>query len=149
MEQHKRKPMNEFQLHPKLMADTIAVEEWRLSSLRMMNDARYPWFILVPRKTELREIFDLPMAERIVLMEEMSILAKALDETFKPEKINIGAFGNVVPQLHVHVIARFKGDPAWPNPIWGVGQPQHYDPARADEMMRRVRETLKHRLEPK
>jgi diadenosine tetraphosphate (Ap4A) HIT family hydrolase len=111
-----------FTLHPQLAADTIELASWPLSLLLLMNDARFPWLILVPQRPALRELHDLQAAERSVLMEEIARAGRLMQTVFKAEKINTAALGNQVPQLHIHVIARFAGDPAWPNPIWGVGQ---------------------------
>jgi diadenosine tetraphosphate (Ap4A) HIT family hydrolase len=111
-----------FTLHPQLAADTIELASWPLSLLLLMNDARFPWLILVPQRPALRELHDLQAGERSVLMEEIARAGRLMQTVFKAEKINTAALGNQVPQLHIHVIARFAGDAAWPNPIWGVGQ---------------------------
>src|ERR1043165_7552532 len=110
--------MNKFQLDSRLEADTVFVADWPLSRLLLMEDARYPWLILVPRRAELSEIHDLGHAERMVLMEEIAPAAKGLKALTGAAKINVGALGNVVPQLHVHVVARNPGDAAWAGPVW-------------------------------
>ena len=94
-----------------------------------MNDARYPWLILVPQKPGLVEIGDLDRADRIRLADETDLAAGALSRLYRPEKINIGALGNIVRQLHVHIVARFDGDPAWPGPVWGHSAALPYAPA--------------------
>ena len=110
-----------FALHPRLAADAIEVGAWPLCRLLLMNDGRFPWLILVPARPGLREIHDLPPVERAVLMEETARASSFMQRAFMADKMNVAALGNQVPQLHVHVIARFVGDPAWPNPIWGHG----------------------------
>jgi diadenosine tetraphosphate (Ap4A) HIT family hydrolase len=110
-----------FTLHPRLGADSIDLGAWPLCRLRLMDDGRFPWMILVPARAGLREIHDLAQAERALLMEEMARATSLMQEAFAADKMNVAALGNQVPQLHVHVIARFAGDPAWPNPIWVHG----------------------------
>ena len=122
----------EFELDPRLAADTIFVADWSLSRVCLMNDARYPWIILVPRRASLVEIFDLSPDEQAALMVETAHVAKALKALTGAAKMNIGALGNVVPQLHMHIVARKAGDYAWPGPIWGKGETVPYDPAARD-----------------
>ena len=110
-----------FKLHPLLAADAIELASWPLSLVLLMNDGRFPWLILVPQRGGLREIHDLPAAERSVLIEEIARAGRLMQASFRADKINTAALGNQVPQLHVHVIARFTNDPAWPNPIWSHG----------------------------
>ena len=116
-----------FTLHPQLAADTFELATWPLSLLLVMNDARFPWLILVPQLPALRELHDLPPGERGVLIEEIARAGRLMQTAFKADKINTAALGNQVPQLHIHIIARFAADAAWPNPIWGVGQRQPLD----------------------
>ena len=113
-----------FALHPRLAADATEIARWPLSRVLLMNDARFPWLILVPERPSLREIHDLAAADRAILVEEIARASRLLQDCLKADKINVAALGNQVPQLHVHVIARFVGDPAWPNPIWSRGAPQ-------------------------
>jgi len=108
-----------FELHPKLRADTFAVGDFPLGRLLLMNDAQYPWFILVPRRAGAREIYELAEADQAQLLRESSALSRALMRAFRGDKLNVAALGNVVPQLHVHHIVRYQGDPAWPAPVWG------------------------------
>jgi diadenosine tetraphosphate (Ap4A) HIT family hydrolase len=110
-----------FALHPQLAADTIELARWPLSLVLLMDDGRFPWVILVPQRAGLREIHDLPAVERAVLIEEIARAGRLMQSAFRADKINTAALGNQTPQLHVHVIARFTGDPAWPNPIWSLG----------------------------
>lgn len=107
-------------LHPQLRADCIVVGRFNLCHLLLMNDANYPWFILVPDDDNVTEIFQLdPMAQQ-QLIKESSMLARSLSSAFGAHKINIAALGNVVAQLHVHHIVRYRDDPAWPKPVWGA-----------------------------
>jgi len=121
----------DFELHPRLAADTFVLGQWPLCTLLLMNDAQYPWCILVPRRAGLREIHDLPDADQQQLLRESSALGRALMQAFGGLKLNVAALGNVVAQLHVHHIVRFEGDPAWPAPVWGKHPAQPYaDDAR-------------------
>lgn len=109
-----------FELHPRLVADTLPVGDFSLSRLVMHRDANYPWFILVPRREDVTEIYHLSEEDRQQLIRESCLLAEALVDVFSPDKINIATLGNMVPQLHMHHVVRYKTDGAWPNPIWGV-----------------------------
>ncbi|MFU2511460.1 HIT domain-containing protein [Pseudoalteromonas sp. ASV78] len=109
----------EFSLAPELARDCIEVADWPLCKVLLMNDSQYPWFILVPRKAGLKESIDLDDAEQLLLMKESAKLSLLLKEVFNPDKLNVAALGNMVPQLHIHHIARFKTDVAWPAPVWG------------------------------
>jgi diadenosine tetraphosphate (Ap4A) HIT family hydrolase len=110
-----------FALDPRLEADTHAIGDLPLSQLLLMDDARYPWLILVPRIAGARELIDLDEGDQRALLGELSLVGRALETLLRPDKLNIAALGNVVPQLHVHLIARFAGDAAWPQPVWGLG----------------------------
>jgi diadenosine tetraphosphate (Ap4A) HIT family hydrolase len=118
-----------FALHPRLETDTFEVARLTLSRLLLMNDARFPWLVLVPEREGMREIHELPPADRALLVEEVARASEVLIELYAPDKINVGALGNVVPQLHLHVVARFTGDAAWPGPVWGSGSAVLYDEA--------------------
>jgi diadenosine tetraphosphate (Ap4A) HIT family hydrolase len=111
-----------FTLHPQLAADGIEITRWPLSLVLLMDEARFPWLILVPQRSGLRDLHDVAPAERGALMEEIARAGGLMQSVFKADKINTAALGNQVPQLHVHVIARFTSDAAWPNPIWSVGE---------------------------
>jgi diadenosine tetraphosphate (Ap4A) HIT family hydrolase len=119
--------MDSFQLHERLAADTAYVADWALSRVLLMDDARYPWLILVPRRAGLSEIHDLKHAERMVLVEEINRASLGLKAITSAVKINVGALGNLVPQFHVHVVARKLGDAAWPGPVWGNGLAVTYE----------------------
>ena len=109
-----------FALDPRLAGDTHRLARWPLCELLLMDDARYPWLILVPRIEGAHELLDLDQAERAQLWQEIDAASRALCDAFAPDKLNIGALGNVVSQLHVHVIARYRHDDAWPGPVWGA-----------------------------
>lgn len=115
-----------FALHPRLAADTLPAGDLALCTVRLMNDSRFPWLILVPRRPDLAEIYDLTAPERAQLIEEVAAVARALGEATGAHKINVGVLGNLVPQLHLHVVARFEGDAAWPAPVWGAGTAAAY-----------------------
>jgi diadenosine tetraphosphate (Ap4A) HIT family hydrolase len=108
-----------FHLHPQLEKDCITLGRLSLCHLLLMNDKQFPWFILVPEIAGITEIFQLNKAQRGLLIEESSLLAERLNEIYKPDKLNIAAIGNLVPQLHVHHVVRYRTDKAWPAPIWG------------------------------
>lgn len=108
-----------FQLHPQLEKDCIPVGQLALSRLLLMNDRQFPWLILVPEIEGITEIYQLNKAQRGLLIEESSTLAERLTTLYKADKINIAAIGNLVPQLHMHHVARFRSDKAWPAPVWG------------------------------
>ena len=122
-----------FVLHERLAADTVALDDWPLCRVLLMNDQSYPWLILVPRRPDLEEIHDLDAGDRAQLTEEICRASRALQSRFSPDKINVGALGNLVPQLHVHVLARFRSDPAWPGPVWGKQPPVPYESGALQE----------------
>ena len=120
---------SEFDLDGRLEADSIFIADGPLSQFRLMNDARYPWLVLVPKVVNANEWVDLPQQNQQILLSEINTAAKLLREQFDCEKINIGALGNIVRQLHVHVIARTSNDEAWPGPVWGQGKAKTYSAA--------------------
>lgn len=103
-----------------------------------MNDQRFPWLILVPQQPNLIEIIDLDEASQLQLMEEISLISREMKQIFSPDKLNIAALGNMVSQLHIHIIARYKNDEAWPNPIWGQGQANPYKKEEKIKMIERL-----------
>lgn len=107
------------ELHPQLQKDCICIGRFELCRLLLMQDANYPWFILVPDREGISEIYQLSQNDQAQLLHESSYLAEVIANAFEADKINIAALGNVVPQLHVHHIVRYRGDPAWPAPVWG------------------------------
>lgn len=128
-----------FALHPQLSADTFQIGDWPLCRLLRMNDRTYPWLILVPKVADIREIIDLAEEDQQRLMTEIARAGRALRDLSAADKLNVAALGNAVPQLHVHIIARFKADPAWPRPIWGVNAPVPFGTAEAEAEMARLR----------
>ncbi|WP_166420487.1 HIT domain-containing protein [Pseudoalteromonas sp. Z1A8] len=108
-----------FELAPELKRDCIELADWPLCKVLLLNDSQYPWFVLVPRQANLREIIDLSEDDQVVYLKESAKLSKLLMDVFSPDKLNVAALGNMVPQLHIHHIARFTSDAAWPAPIWG------------------------------
>ena len=137
--------MTDFALHPRLTADTLAVSDLPLSSALLMRDARFPWLILVPRRPDLREFTDLDAGERCILTEEIAAASRALQRDSGAEKMNVGALGNVVAQFHVHVVARFAGDAAWPGPVWGSGAAVPYAEGAAEALAGRLAAALRFR----
>jgi diadenosine tetraphosphate (Ap4A) HIT family hydrolase len=131
-----------FSLDPRLAADTFAVGDLKLCRALLMNDNRYPWLILVPRHAGLTEIHELPPQERGVLIEEAAFVGERLKALTGAKKINIGALGNIVSQLHIHVVARVEGDAAWPGPVWGAGKALPYAPDAADKNLAALRGAL-------
>jgi diadenosine tetraphosphate (Ap4A) HIT family hydrolase len=115
-----------FELHTQLQKDCTVIGELPLSMLLLMNDANYPWCVLVPRQADKREWYDLDAKDQHQLLTEVNALAEFLQQQTGAKKMNIGALGNMVPQLHVHVIARFEHDIAWPAPVWGKAPPAPY-----------------------
>lgn len=126
-----------FVLNDQLAHDSHPIAELGLSSLRLMDDSNYPWLILVPRVAEARELIDLDPAQQAQLLDEVNRCSRALKKLFRPHKLNIAALGNLVPQLHVHLIARYRDDPAWPAPVWGR---LHARPYETETLVQRVRE---------
>jgi diadenosine tetraphosphate (Ap4A) HIT family hydrolase len=118
--------MADWVLDQKLADDSIFVADWPLSQLRLINDSRFPWLVLVPRVSNIEEIFQLSSYDQQRLLQESSHLAKMLSDLFKADKMNVAALGNVVRQLHVHHIVRYVGDCCYPSPVWGVGESVSY-----------------------
>ena len=128
--------MSAFALDSRLAADTIALGDMPLCRLLLMDDARFPWLILVPRRPDLADLTDLEPADRTILMEEVAAASRALAERPGVDKINVGALGNIVRQLHVHIVARAIGDAAWPGPVWGFGERKPYEAVAAQAISR-------------
>jgi diadenosine tetraphosphate (Ap4A) HIT family hydrolase len=120
--------VNDFLLHPQLLADTHPVCELDLCSVRLTDDMRWPWLVLIPRRAFMRELVDLENDDQLKLLEEINRAARTLQRLYHTDKLNVAALGNVVPQLHIHVISRRRNDDAWPRPVWGVGEAEPYPP---------------------
>ena len=131
-----------FALDPRLAAGTLPIGDLKLSRALLMNDARYPWLILVPRRANLSEIVDLAAQDRAALIEEIAAASAFLRALPGVDKLNVGALGNVVKQLHVHVLGRAVGDPAWPGPVWGAGEARPYESGAAEALIARARDAL-------
>lgn len=130
--------MTAFALDPRLAGDSTPVCDLPLCSVRLMRDARFDWLLLVPRGSGLVEIIDLDDADQQRLMREIATASRVLKTQTDCDKLNVAALGNMVPQLHIHVIARRKGDAAWPGPVWGIGQPVARAAAEQDALVSRL-----------
>jgi diadenosine tetraphosphate (Ap4A) HIT family hydrolase len=129
-------------LDPLLERDTAAVGDLPLCRVLLINDANYPWLLLVPRRRETVEIIDLDFVEQAQLMSEVAHASRTLKAMTGCDKINVAALGNVVPQLHVHVIARSRSDPAWPKPVWNQVPPKDYEPAAREKLLAELRQRV-------
>ncbi len=138
--------MNAFQLHPRLAQDCLTVGHFTLCKILLMNDEHYPWVILVPRRPDITEIYQLAPDDRQQLLDESCCLAEALVTIYQPDKLNIAAIGNLVPQLHIHHVVRYQSDIAWPGPIWGKFAASAYTEREAGIEIARLRENLKDHL---
>ena len=132
----------EFTLHERLASECDPVASLRLSELLLMKDARFPWLVLVPRRPDIAEIVDLAAVDRAVLFDEIVVASEILKAVTGCDKLNVAALGNQVRQLHVHVIARFTSDAAWPAPVWGVGKAIGYEAGVRDRLIGEIRDAL-------
>ncbi len=130
-------------LHPQLAADTVPVGDLALTRVLLANEANYPWLILVPRRANVTELIDLAEREQMQLTGEIAQVSQALKSITECEKLNVAALGNVVAQLHVHVIGRRHSDKAWPKPVWGVAPPTAYEPKLRDGFIAALQRALK------
>jgi diadenosine tetraphosphate (Ap4A) HIT family hydrolase len=135
-------PLSVFVLDERLEKDSRSIAITGLCDLRLMKDRRWPWLLLVPRRPGISEIFELTPLDQALLTFETNMVAGALKSVTGATKINVGALGNIVRQLHVHVIARFEGDPNWPGPIWGHGTPELYSDEDMKTLIAKLREAL-------
>lgn len=131
----------DFTLDPRLAADTAFVADWGLSRVLLMDDARFPWLILVPRRANLVELTDLALKEQTQLLGEIKRAMETLRNAEGCDKLNLGALGNIVRQLHVHVVARREGDAAWPAPVWGSGKAIRYAPDERERLLKNLRKS--------
>lgn len=142
-QEHQLDPdMHPFQLDPRLKGDCFHLGKLQLCDLLLMNDANYPWFILVPRRSGVSEIYHLSEADQYQLTRESSFLAQNLSDIFAADKMNVAALGNVVSQLHVHHVVRFQTDSAWPKPVWGVHPAMPYSDQQIVELKSRIQAML-------
>ncbi len=130
------------ELHPQLAQDCLKLGRFPLCFLLLMRDANYPWFILVPDREDIREIHHLSEQDQQQLLRESMLLSRALEQAFAPDKLNIAALGNMVPQLHVHHVVRYRQDPAWPAPVWGRLPSQAYDDEALTALIEKIKATL-------
>jgi diadenosine tetraphosphate (Ap4A) HIT family hydrolase len=129
-----------FKLDPRLEQDTILIGEFSLSKVLLMNDARYPWVILVPRVTGVTEVFQLNDKQQIQLMNESGFVAEKMKILVQADKMNVAVLGNVVSQLHMHHVARFANDETWPAPVWGKGQTVQYEQAEREAICQQLKQ---------
>ena len=129
-----------FKLDSRLHNDTFFVCDLSLCRVLLMNDSQFPWLILVPMKNDIAEIIDLSEQEQVTLLQESALASKALQALFSPLKLNVAALGNVVRQLHVHHVARFDNDFAWPKPVWGNQPTVAYDPDKANALVEMLKQ---------
>jgi diadenosine tetraphosphate (Ap4A) HIT family hydrolase len=134
-------PETGWSLHPQLRDDTVMVADLALCRLLAMNDADFPWLLLVPRRLGASEIIDLG-AEQALLMNEVSLVSRVLKEETRCDKLNVAAIGNIVPQLHIHIVARRKSDPLWPQPVWGFAARRAREPAAMERFVGAIRERI-------
>lgn len=134
--------MSEFELDGRITRDSDLVSVLGLCQLRIQNDSRWPWLVMVPERPGMTEIFELSPEEQVQLSTEVNRVAAALKRVTGATKINVGALGNIVRQLHVHVIARFEGDPNWPGPIWGFGQAAPYAESQKQDFRNKLVKAL-------
>lgn len=131
-----------FELHPRLAQDAVIIGRFNLSLLLLSKDANYPWCILVPEREDVYEIHHLSEEEQLQLIRESCRLSEVMTSLFDAHKMNVAALGNVVRQLHIHHIARFPDDPAWPQPIWGKVSAVDYSPEQLQDRIKRLQGAL-------
>ena len=135
--------MNDFILHSKLAADTFEVLRLEVGQLLLMNDARYPWLILVPQVSDMRDLHNLSTKQYQAVTQEIAQVSEVLESVTQAHKMNVGALGNMVPQLHIHIIARQTNDAAWPAPVWGVGEAKPYSEDAAKTLIQKIASKLR------
>jgi len=133
--------------HPQLEKDCIVLGEFDLCALLLLNDANYPWFILLPNRENMTEIYQLDSLDQQQLLKESAFFCQCLEDLFQPDKLNIAALGNVVPQLHIHHIARFKTDACWPAPVWGAVKTIPYATEQIEQLSSRILDWLEKHVE--
>lgn len=131
-----------FALHTQLAKDCISIGDLPLSRVLLMNDANYPWLVLVPRREEIVELFQLPRIDQQQLLDEVAQVSAALAGHFRADKMNVAALGNIVPQLHVHIVVRYREDAAWPQPVWGARPAQRYEDDALRDRIAEIEELL-------
>jgi len=131
-----------FELNARLQQDTLEVMDLHFSHLLLMNDSRFPWLVLVPKKNNILEIFELEKIEQHQLLLEITEISKILKTMFNADKLNVASIGNIVPQLHVHIVARTKNDSAWPSPVWGFGKSLPYSFEQAELIIHNLKDLI-------
>jgi diadenosine tetraphosphate (Ap4A) HIT family hydrolase len=131
-----------FQLHPQLEADTHLICRTENCQILLMDDARFPWIVLVPEVADIRELYELKERQQQQAYQSILRISKSLAEYSNADKMNVAALGNQVPQLHIHIIARYETDAAWPGPVWGVGQAEPYRPDQLQQRLSDLGATL-------
>jgi diadenosine tetraphosphate (Ap4A) HIT family hydrolase len=131
-----------FTLHQKLQKDTVEIIPLTLSRVLFMNDSSFPWIILVPEREGIHEIHELGIGDRSLLIEEIAAASEIIGDLFSPDRVNVGVLGNIVPQLHVHIIGRFRTDRAWPGPVWGTGPAKPYAEEELDAVSGRIKKAF-------
>lgn len=134
--------MNDFALDPRLEHDSIFIADGPLSQWRLLDDARFRWLVLVPRVADAAELVDLDGGQQRLLLAEINLASRLLRSAIRCDKLNIGALGNIVRQLHVHVVARSEGDDAWPGPVWGHGRAVPYPTSERESLLQSLRDAL-------
>jgi diadenosine tetraphosphate (Ap4A) HIT family hydrolase len=142
MSSNKSKTEKLFALHPQLEKDTFLVGSLNLAEILLMNDSRYPWIILVPRCADAVDITDLSTENRRVFNEEINQIAVLMKQHFQPDRLNIAMLGNIVPQLHCHIIARSETDYAWAKPVWGIGNAVNYSEDQREKIIKLFQSAL-------
>ncbi len=132
-----------FTLHPQLEKNTFFVGDLPLCRVLLMNNQQFPWLISVPRRETIRELFELAQEDYQIAMNEVRFISEQFAAFTKADKMNVAALGNMVPQLHIHIIARYKNDTAWPNPVWNSGVPvSPYDTEKVEQLIHKLRKFL-------
>lgn len=128
-----------YKLHPRLVEDTFCLGRFTLCDVLLMNDTRYPWVILVPRRDDINEVYQLDESDQQQLMIESSFVASKLAALVHADKMNVAMLGNIVPQLHIHHVARYKIDETWPAPVWGKGEARPYSEQERESVCQQLR----------
>ncbi|MBU3006056.1 HIT domain-containing protein [Paraglaciecola arctica] len=134
--------MNTFVLHPQLQKDSEFILDLPLCTLRLIKDANYPWVILVPRMADIQEVIDLSESHQQTLWQESALVTRSLKHLFTPDKLNLAALGNMVPQLHLHHIVRYQDDPSWPKPIWGQVPFKAYSDKQLSDRVKLIKDII-------
>jgi diadenosine tetraphosphate (Ap4A) HIT family hydrolase len=131
-----------FELHPVLKKDTIFIRDLQLCQLVLMNNIFYPWVILIPKENNLSEIIDLSKDQQNLLMQEIDLISRIMKTAFSPDKLNIAALGNMVPQLHIHIIARYKTDRVFPKPVWVDNESKPYEANEVQKIIETINDLI-------